>query len=114
MNFSISQNKEVQVLLVNDLLNEFENKKILNAAQTRIEGGFPNFVVDLGGMDFMNSVGLNFLIALRSYSLKSGGRITLANVSRRIRGLLHMTKLDTIFSTAHTVEDAVDSLSLST
>lgn len=107
MNYAIHEHQTLQVLSVNDLLSEYNNKKILRTVLSRIDR-FPNFVVDLDGMEVMNSVGLNFLITLRSKSKERGGDMAVVNASGRILKLLEMTKLRSIFKLAPTVEDAID------
>ena len=56
--------EDVQILEVYNLLYEMENKQILAAAISRIEKGFTNFVVDFKDTNYINSVGLSFLINL--------------------------------------------------
>lgn len=105
--YTISNRDQIQVLTVADLLNEFSNKEILNAVEAKIAAGFSNFVIDLEPMEFMNSVGLNFLIAVRSRSQESGGDVAVANPSEKIQQLFKMTKLHNVFNIANNVDDAV-------
>lgn len=107
--YSISSHGSIQVLEVNSLLSEYENKQLLKVAQARIEEGFSNFVIDLSKMEYMNSVGLNFLISLKSRSKDSGGTIAVANASEKIKQLLTITKLTDMFYLTDTVEEAIRS-----
>lgn len=109
-NYNITKQDNVQVLEVRNLLNEFANKEILRAVESKIDEGFSNFVVDLRQIPFMNSVGLNFLIMLKARSNDKGGQIAVANVSAKVMELLEMTKLLPVFQVNNTVEEAVASL----
>jgi len=109
-NYNITKQNEVQVLEVRNLLNEFANKEILQAVQSKIDEGFSNFVVDLKQIPFMNSVGLNFLIMLRARSNDKGGHVAVANVSTKVMELLEMTKLRPVFQVSNSVDEAVASL----
>ncbi len=111
MNYSISQKDAVQIVSVQDLLSEFDNKKILSDIELHLEEGLHKLVVDLSRLDFMNSVGLNFLIALMTKSRKSGMTLTVANPSQQVLKLLEMTKLKSFFHLTPSVEDALKSLS---
>ena len=79
MDYTLNQKGNIQILKTNNLLNEIQNKKILRQATQQIEQGFSNFVVDLSKMDFINSVGISFLLNLMKNSKKSGGKIILVN-----------------------------------
>lgn len=109
-NYNITKQDNVQVLEVRNLLNEFANKEILRAVQSKMDEGFSNFVVDLRQIHFMNSVGLNFLIMLKARSNDKGGQIAVANASAKVMELLEMTKLLPVFQVNNTVEEAVASL----
>lgn len=105
--YRVSQVGPVQVLTVLNLLNEYANQQIILAAQSLIDSGHYRFVVDLSEIQVMNSVGLNFLITLRSRSADHGGNVILCNASPRVKQLLEVTKLHTIFQTAGSVAEGV-------
>ena len=66
-------------------------------------------VVDLENVERMNSSGLGILIKALSTFRNNGGELKLANVSSKIENLLVITKLNTVFETFATVDDAVNS-----
>ncbi|MEL7020345.1 MAG: STAS domain-containing protein [Bacteroidota bacterium] len=105
--YTLSNRDQVQILTVADLLNEFTNQEILAAVEAKIAAGFTNFVIDLKPMAFMNSIGLNFLIAVRARTQESGGDVAVANPSEKIKQLLEVTKLQDVFNIATNVEDAM-------
>lgn len=109
-NYSITTKDSVQVLKVHNLLNEYINKEILRAVQLKIDDGFSTFVVDLKDIQFMNSVGLNFLIMLRARTNDKGGHVAVVNASQKVMQLLEMTKLRPMFQLSGSVEEAVESI----
>lgn len=105
--YEISKRENVQVLQVKDLLNEFANKEILKAARQKVAEGYANFVVDLGGIEYMNSVGINFLIQLKKMASAAGGKMVVAGASTKVLQLLNITKLTPLLNFADDVEQGL-------
>ena len=103
----LQHNESTQILEIQSLLNEYDNKAIMHSAEELINKGINKFVLDLSNMDFMNSVGLNFLISFTKKLKNSGGGLALANASQQIVKLLEVTKLKTFFHLEPSVDDAL-------
>ena len=67
-------------------------------------------VMDLGDLKYINSSGLNVLINILTKARKNGGEAVIANVSAKVRELLVITKLNTVFTVTETVEKALAKL----
>ena len=106
MTYSIQKQEEIQVLSVDNLISEFENRQILEEVKDIIETGSNRFVIDLSELRFLNSAGLNFLISVLTKSRNAGGDTVITNVSEDASKLLVLTKLKHVFTTANSVEDA--------
>jgi len=106
MTYSIETQEEIQVLSVDNLISEFENRQILEEVKDIIETGANRFVIDLSKLRFLNSAGLNFLISVLTKSRNAGGDTVITNVSEDASKLLVLTKLKHVFTTANSVEDA--------
>ena len=106
MTYSIQRQEEIQVLSVDNLISEFENRQILEEVAGIIENGSNRFVIDLADLKFLNSAGLNFLISVLTKSRNAGGDTVITNVSEDASKLLVLTKLKHVFTTANSVEDA--------
>ncbi len=111
MNYSISQKDTIQIVSVQDLLSEFDNRQIITDIELHLDKGLNKLIVDLSRLDFMNSVGLNFLISLMTKSRKKGLSMAVANPSMQVLQLLEMTKLKSFFTLKPSVEDALKALS---
>jgi anti-sigma B factor antagonist len=68
-----------------------------------------NIVLNLGGVNYIDSGGLGTLVALYTTARNAGGSIRLASLTQRVGDLLQVTKLVTVFEVHDTVEQAVNS-----
>ena len=66
-------------------------------------------VIDLKEVDWMNSTGLGILISCLTTLRNAGGELRLSNVTQKIKSLLTITKLVTIFESFESTEQAVTS-----
>lgn len=71
--------------------------------------GKRNLVLELAGVDFIDSTGLGALVKSATDLRKTGGNVKLVNLNRRNIELLVTTKLDTVFETFTDEQDAVSS-----
>lgn len=70
------------------------------------ETGHKNFIVDLSGLEYMNSTGLNIIINLMNKSRQLGGKSAICAPSVRIKSLFTVTKLDTVYKICTSCEEA--------
>ncbi len=80
-----------------DLLHEF------------LEKGRKKFIVDLSGVDVINSSGLGILINALTTAKNHQGQLKLASVTDKIKHLFTITKLGQVFEIHESVESAVKS-----
>ncbi|MBZ5727353.1 MAG: STAS domain-containing protein [Acidobacteriia bacterium] len=71
--------------------------------------GVHSVVLNLGGVDYIDSTGLGTLVMCATTLRKSGGSVKLLNLNRRHIELLVMTKLATVFEIFADEQDAVNS-----
>ena len=74
-----------------------------------IESDRRQIVIDLAGVEWMNSTGLGILISSYTTLRNNSGELKLANVTDKIQSLLTITKLVTVFDSHDSVEEAVKS-----
>ncbi len=67
-----------------------------------------NIVIDLGRVDWMNSVGLGMLISALTTVKNAGGRLVLANISK-IESILTITRLISVFEHYDNRKEAINS-----
>ena len=108
--YSVTEQANVQILSITSLLDEWENRYLLRTIQHRIDDGAALFVIDLMDLELINSVGLNFLLAVLSRLKNIDGHLLLANVQEQVHNLLEITKLHNVFDIKSSVEEAISYL----
>jgi anti-sigma B factor antagonist len=69
-------------------------------------------IIDLKEIDYINSNGLNSLIAILTKTRTRGGDMVIFDVNSKIEKLLLITKLNTVFNIAKTEKEAIEILKL--
>src|SRR5437867_3705449 len=73
--------------------------------------GFKKVLLNLGDVSYVDSAGLGEIVQSYATVSKNGGTLKLLNVTKRIKDLLSITKLLTVFDTFDNEADAVRSFS---
>lgn len=113
MVFDYESRKENDVnvfTLTGELIDKNQATGLMEEIDSLIEEGEKKFVFDLSGLRYINSSGLNVLIHTLTKARKAGGEALVANVSKKVNELLIITKLNTVFTVADTVDSALDKL----
>jgi anti-sigma B factor antagonist len=69
----------------------------------------PKLILNLKGVDYIDSTGLGALVISSTGARKAGGAVRLVHLNRRNMELLVMTKIDTIFEVFDDETEAVNS-----
>ncbi|MCX7607340.1 MAG: STAS domain-containing protein [Bacteroidia bacterium] len=96
--------------LEGSLMGDTTQQQFKDTLLKLLDGGHKRFVLDLSAVRNVNSSGLGSLITLFSRTRSAGGDFILAAVPINVRNLLHITRLDTVFSIKETVAEALQSL----
>jgi anti-sigma B factor antagonist len=107
MNFTIENTAPAVITLSGDVLGGAEAMEFSGAVGELIRSGAREVVVDLTGVDLMNSSGLGMLVGASTSLRSSQGRLMVAGANERILGLLKMTRLDSVFATYASREEAL-------
>ncbi|CQR59331.1 STAS domain-containing protein [Streptomyces leeuwenhoekii] len=76
-------------------------------ALTASDGSAPHTVIDFRDVTFMDSSGINVLVAANKTARSRGGWLRLARTPTRVLDLLRIVGLDTIIPLHPTLEDAL-------
>ncbi len=90
-----------------DLLGEPDTSNIRNKIHSLVTDNIKRIVIDLGGVNYMNSSGIGTLIACLTTVRNGGGELRLANVGGKVQNLFVITQLVKVFDTYETVERAL-------
>lgn len=71
--------------------------------------GQRNILLNLGDVSYINSAGLGALIGSYTTVKREGGQLKLVSLTKRIKDLLAITKLITVFDTYEKEADALSS-----
>jgi len=91
----------VAIITVNGdiTLNKGGDVLLKDKVQSLIQQGTKNLVIDLGGVSYVDSAGLGQLVQAYATTKNKGGALKLLNVTKRLKDLLVVTKLLTVFDT---------------
>jgi anti-sigma B factor antagonist len=73
--------------------------------------GTPKIVIELSGVDYIDSGGLGILVGLHLSAKNRGGDLKLVSPGQRVQRVLGETKLNTVFSIYESVDDALAAFS---
>jgi anti-sigma B factor antagonist len=75
-----------------------------------VNSGTKKFIIDMKSVEHINSSGLGILIASLNAVRQAGGDLKIANASPRVLDLLKITKLNQIFESYESVDEALKNL----
>jgi len=109
--YSTSQQEGITIFkLEGEIMDKNQTSGLMEEIDTMISSGKKNIVLEMSGIRYMNSSGLNVLVNILTKARNAGGDVSVCSLSTKVRELLVVTKLDTIFHILPTVEDAVKKL----
>lgn len=101
------ENGVAVLTLKGDLLGEPDTTSIRDKIHSLVSDEVKNVVMDLGGVNYMNSSGLGALISALTTVRNSGGDLRLARVGGKVQNLFVMTQLVKVFDTYETLDRAL-------
>lgn len=108
MKFSSALKNDVLVYeLKGKIMGGPESAALHEELKKAVASGQKKFIFDLGGVDWMNSSGLGLLISAHTTARSSGAEMKLARATEKITSLLVITKLNSVFETYETLDEAL-------
>ncbi|MGW5193984.1 STAS domain-containing protein [Kribbella sp. NPDC004138] len=104
---TIDAGSYVMVRVVGDL--DLESAPVLTAGLKAQLGPRP-IVLDLSGVEFMDSSGLGVLVGAHKEAAARDGALVLAAPSPRVHKIFKVTKLHKVFAVHETVDQAVEAV----
>jgi anti-sigma B factor antagonist len=90
-------------------LNQGGDVLLKDKVQSLLQQGHRKLVLDLGNVSYVDSAGLGQLVQIHATAKSNGGSLRLVNVTKRLKDLLVVTKLVTIFDSYDSEAEAVAS-----
>lgn len=102
-------NDGVTLVEVSGRVDSMNANEFGNGLTTQITNGKVQLVLDLSSVEYMSSAGLREIVTTLKKAKKAAGDLRLAQPSQRVREVLEMAGLDTIFRIYTTQADAINS-----
>ncbi len=111
MNIEIDRSKPFIVAHVAGVLDTHHAETFIETLGELVHAQDAVLVIDLAGLDMIDSTGLSALINLVTRARLANARVILASPSAFVSGILEVTHLDHWFEVFATLEEASKSLS---
>ena len=110
LNINERQAGDVTVLDMNGRITIGEGNVALRTAIRRmLEEGKKKILLNLGGVGYIDSSGIGELVSSFTAINKDGGQLKLLNLTQKLRDLLAITKLLTVFDVYEDEAEALNS-----
>jgi anti-sigma B factor antagonist len=110
MKITERQVKDVTILDLEGKILIGEGDDALREAVTRVvDSGKSKILLNLAEVPYVDSAGLGEIVRCYTTVSRKNGRLKLLNLTKKIRDLLSITKLLTVFETFETEDEAVNS-----
>jgi len=93
--------------LKGEIIDKNQASGFLEEISNLVAAGKNKFILELSALKYMNSSGLNVLVNTLTKARNAGGEVAVCNVSKKVNELLVITKLDSIFQTVSTLDEAL-------
>ena len=98
MDVIITEMNRVDLLVVKGRVDSSNASDLGEKFTRQIDSGSTNLVVDLEGVEYMSSAGLRELVTALKRVKQDGGDLRLCNPSERVREVLDLAGLSSIFA----------------
>lgn len=94
------------IFLKGNLFDKSQTGTLFEEMDELVSQGNLNYLIDLGGLVNLGSGGLQVMLQILTRARNKGGEALVTNPPARIKNLLTITKLDTIFTHVDKPEEA--------
>jgi len=94
-------------------LGDGSDQALKDKMRSLVQQGHTRLLLNLGDVSYVDSAGLGEIVQSYATVNKNGGALKLLNVTKRLKDLLSITKLLTVFETFDSEPEAVTSFSAS-
>src|ERR1700680_685435 len=98
---------DVSILRCDGRISFEDDCSVLREKAENMLSGTPKIVVNLKGVDYVDSEGVGMLVGLLVSARNRGGDLKLVSPHKRVKDVLRRTSLDTIFRVYESDDEAV-------
>lgn len=111
MQYKISVNGDVTTIeLSGRLIEKGQAEELIKEYEQLLSSEPKKILMSLEGLEYVNSSGLNLLIGMFTQARNSGGELVIGGISPKVKKLMVMTKLDSVFKIYDSVAEATENL----
>ncbi len=92
------------------LMDQAQSEELIEHLEKAIGEGKKKIILDLEGLNYMNSTGLNTVIAVMNKVKQGESSAVICNLNATVQTLFMVTKLDSVYTIVKTHEEAVNKL----
>lgn len=107
MKFTVEQTEPAIIVINGDVLGGADAMEFTSGVGELVREGARRVVVDMNAVELMNSSGLGMLVGAAKTVRGAGGEFCVVGANQKILSLFKMTRLDAVFRTFATREDAL-------
>jgi anti-sigma B factor antagonist len=109
MHITVSEMRRTTLVEISGRIDSTNATSLGEALNAEIDAGHLQMVVDLSNVEYISSAGLRELVSAAKKVRQNGGDLRIASPSPRVREVLELAGLDTIFQVFPTQVEAVGS-----
>ncbi len=109
MQISSRDLKRVNVVTVSGRVDSAASPELEKALQDLLEGRRHQIVMELADVEYMSSAGLRALVSALKTAKKAGGDVVIARPSERVREVIDLAGLTSVFTVYEDTLEAVGS-----
>jgi anti-sigma B factor antagonist len=111
MDYTITHKEDYTLISVSGrLIEKSQADGLIKEFESLNENGKKKYLMDLAELEYVNSTGLNLLIGMFTQARNAGGELVIGGISPKVKKLMVMTKLDSIFKIYDSAEEAAENL----
>jgi anti-sigma B factor antagonist len=101
----------IQILEISGDIDLFRSREIRDTISALVDQGKNQIVIDLGGVQYIDSSGLGVLISGRQQLLKAQGDLKIARITESVQRVVTITKLNALLEFYDDLDEALYSFS---
>ena len=109
MEINMSDSDGVTLLVLNGRIDSNTAGQMGSSLSAAMRAGGTQLVLDLQDVDYMSSAGLRQMVATLKKLQQKDGDLRLASPTERVREVLQLSGLDSIFTVYESAKDAINS-----
>ncbi len=107
MELKIRKNGDTYIIDVSGEMDLYNSYKLKELVMKMLEKKVERYIINLQGVDYIDSSGIGALIYICSTLKKMNLRLTITNIHGSVKKVIELTKLMGYFPISATIEDAI-------